>query len=53
MRALTQGCEDRGDVWLSHIVASGGSRFGDVQLAHFLSTMRNVVVVLVEEVEES
>jgi hypothetical protein len=53
MRALTQGCEDGGDVWLSHVDANGGSRFGDVRWAHFLSTRRGVVVVVgVEEEEE-
>ena len=53
MRALTQGCEDGGDVWLSHVDANGGSRFGDVQSAQFSSSMRGVVaVVVVVEVEE-
>lgn len=52
MRALTQGCEDGGDVWLGHVGANGGSRFGDVQSAQFLSTMRDVVVVVVVRVVE-
>ena len=52
MRALTQGCEDGGDIWLGHVGANGGSRFGDVQLAQFLSTMRDVDVVMVVVVEE-
>jgi len=52
MRALTQGCENGGDVWLSHVGANGGSRFGDIRWAQFLSTMRGVVVVVEVKVEE-
>jgi hypothetical protein len=52
MRALTQGCENGGDVRLSHIGANGGSRFGDIWWAQFLSTMRGVVVVAEVEEEE-